>query len=303
MITTKQLRPHRFLTLRLFLSNLCGLLLAVLLLNNTANSATVDPKLLFLSDFETGNIQSPASNPDGWSEQSCYPYSFEVVTSPVRAGNYAIKIFLSQNDEYLCFGAVPPDLNWARAQIVKSDPSETKLTYHAGNWIGYSVFLPADFPPNAEVMLFEFWQSIIHAMKENGTEIIHDRWGATDTKTPDGTADLYTGTPSKGVWVDWIIYCYASWESDGVLKVWRNGNLVVNKNGPNCMRTFMGWTPPMFKLYKSNWLWHPTDYDELIVYFDEIRMVDGPDTQEYYDLVAPPPQVLAPTNVKASPAP
>ena len=169
MIPTKQLRPHRFLTLRLFLFNLCGLLLAVLMLNNTANSAD----LLFLGDFETGNIQSPSKNHDGWMEQACYSYSFEPVTSPVRAGTYAMKIFLSQNDSYSCWKPYSnePAVR-ARAQIYKD---EMKIQYRVGCWLGYSVFIPNDWPSDAEVMIFEYFKQATHSIKSDGTEEMRNR--------------------------------------------------------------------------------------------------------------------------------
>ena len=171
MIPTKQLRPHRFLTLRLFLSNLCGLLLAILLLNNTANSATVDPDLLFLGDFETGNIQSPASNHDGWTAQSCYSYNFDVVTSPVRAGKYACKIYLKKNAS-VCFpnGRV-------RAQLVKDTSGSMNLDVQVGRWFGFSVYYPDDWPATNYMSIMSVFGNLYQKVETNDTEIVSVRWG------------------------------------------------------------------------------------------------------------------------------
>ena len=297
MIPTKQLRPHRFLTLRSFLSNLCGLLLAVLLLNNTANSATVDPHLLFLSDFETGNIQGPAANPDGWTEQACYDYSFEAVTSPVRAGKHSMKIFLRKSDKYECFGCNGKETHKrARAQLYQDI---AKLQHRVGQWTGYSQFIPNDWPATGSVNACSYWGCISYLIDSDGRERWHSRWGTGTGDDPDGTEDVYVEPYTKGEWVDWVMYYYPSWESDGILKIWRNGNLVVNKNGANCIEGRIGWIPLMFKLYKWDWKWTKTSYDELTIYFDEIRVARGPDTQEYYNLVVPPSRSQwAPPQVK-----
>lgn len=254
---------------KLFLSFLIVLFLA---------TSSFAAELIFLSDFETGNIQCSTCDPDGWSKQACYSYNFDIVTSPVRAGNYALKIFLKQSDSYTCFGDLRP-----RAQIVKEDPDGMLLQHRQSRWVGYSRFLPDDWPTNEDTALFSFKFNTLSQTNTSGGIKWHVRWGSPG-QGQEGSSDVYNEPQTKGEWVDWIVYYYPSWEGDGILKVWRNGILVINESGANCVADRMGWSPLTFLVYKPSW---GAGSVELTVYFDEIRMANGPDTQEYYALVDP----------------
>jgi hypothetical protein len=107
--------------------------------------------------------------------------------------------------------------------------------------------------------------------------------------------DWNVGPVQKGVWVDWVIYGKWSYGSDGVLKVWKNGVLVVNNSGPN---TYNDQNQQFVELgiYKSWWgVKPPTTRQVLTAYFDEVKIGDQ---SLSYEEVAPK---AITTSIPASP--
>lgn len=100
-----------------------------------------------------------------------------------------------------------------------------------------------------------------------------------------GTKNYDFGPYGTGVWTDWVFHVKWSYQSDGLLEVWRDGRKVVTQKGPN---TFNDKGGPYFKMgmYKG---WQdperPGDaVTRRVLYHDEYRM--GSITATYDD-VAP----------------
>jgi hypothetical protein len=92
------------------------------------------------------------------------------------------------------------------------------------------------------------------------------------------------GPVIKGQWVDWVVYAKWSYNSDGVLKIWKNSNIVVDHRGPN---TYNDKNPQFFKFGIYNWWWSkhtPSPSDVLTAYYDEIKIGDK---NSSYENVAP----------------
>jgi len=109
---------------------------------------------------------------------------------------------------------------------------------------------------------------------------VQEHGGSTNVRN-----DWYAGNVEKGKWVDWVVYAKWSYRSDGVLKIWKDGKLVVERNGPNA---YNDQPPEILKwgVYNSWWNAHaPASTDKLITYVDEIRIGDA---NSSYAEVAPP---------------
>ncbi|NJL84321.1 MAG: hypothetical protein HC890_17890 [Chloroflexaceae bacterium] len=128
----------------------------------------------------------------------------------------------------------------------------------------------------------------------DGNWSIHRRWdGDKITRstrhqegvTGGGTETVEVGPYERGVWTDWVFQVKWAYDDQGQLKVWQNGQLVADRQGPNTFRDFI---MPYFKIgiYKPQWTSNParSHLDERTLYIDAIRIGNG---QATYEDVAP----------------
>ena len=126
---------------------------------------------------------------------------------------------------------------------------------------------------------------------DGGKWSLVNRWDAKRNtfesgKKVYGGAHRYDFGPYKtGVWTDWVFHVKWSYQADGILEIWKNGEKVVDQKGPNTFNDAKG---PYFKmgLYKG---WkdpdRPSDaVNKRVLYHDEFRMA-GADAS--YTDVAP----------------
>jgi hypothetical protein len=185
-------------------------------------------------------------------------------------------------------------------------------------WIGYSVYFPIDFVADVEGngdLVFQ-----IQAAPDPGEsyrspvlviQIDEDRWRVVsrwDTRDPsppgnnfEGSEDVYEEffVSDLGKWTDWVFHVKWSWQSDGLIEIWKNGILVGDRIGPNCSNDASG-PYPSLGIYK--WCWQndpPSPYcgitktDFRLVYHDEFR-IGGADSS-YEDVVPGGDQLPTPT--------
>ncbi|OWY64767.1 hypothetical protein B7486_45510 [cyanobacterium TDX16] len=225
--------------------------------------------LVFLSDFESGYSE--------WGTEFHYEYSAQLVNSPVRAGKQAVKFLLKKEDTRidgvkraeLRLGEVPPD-------------SEI--------WYGFSVFLPSDYQqdPSSEIIaqwhdlpdknLGETWKSpALSLSTKDGRFILNRKWDSKRvTVVPEGKETIDLGLYQTGKWTDFVFHVKWSSNSNGRLKVWQDGKLVVRRNGPNNYNDARG---PYLKIgiYKGDWKNYPdkSTVSERELYYDEVRVGDA----------------------------
>ncbi len=240
--------------------------------------------IIWEGDFEEGDLT-------GFYWHNNAP---EVVSAPepVRAGTYAMRSYLHRYES---------EYKYRTEAIVGLDqtaPPDTRLeyTFDIGSeyWIGISIFVPTEMLGDVEglsdvVMQIqacpdegEDWRSPVFAIEVDGDNWrIYSRW---DTRSTTPAGNSFTGenvvydepiASSVGTWTDWVIHVVWSYESDGLLQVWRDGDMVVDRTGPNCSNDERG-PHPAFGVYK--WPWRDdsaeTDSDWRLVYHDEFRIGD-----------------------------
>ena len=263
-------------------------------------------KIIFQADFESGSIdleqmypfseyrrtddvRGQESNLERWKS-----FGNGVVSNPVRSGNYAVKFKLDYD----------PEKVYVKHQLNTEDIGMFKLSNEY--WIGFSVFFPsnweADVLDNQELVLQfhgipdlslgEPYRPPPLALDIRGDKLRWvSRWDPKplsigSTPYPDGGREIvWEEDITKGKWIDFVMNIRWSYESDGFLKIWKDGTPVVDRVGPNAYNDKGGTNGPLFGIYK--WLWQkeePSRIFQRIVYHDEVRVGDSSSS---YDEVAP----------------
>lgn len=238
--------------------------------------------LLFHSDFDGQDLE-------GWQVSGNPP---AVVHGAARAGAGAMRTSLDRNRD-----------RFPNRTEIQGPKAEIGEEY----WYGFSILLPEDYVPDRvwEIVaqwqgvpdsdLGEKWRNPVLALSTTGGRWSWvSRWDAkrntfeTGKREYGGVHEYDLGDYAKGVWTDWVVHVRWSYGPEGFLNIWKNGQLVVDQNGPNAFNDAQG---PFFKmgLYKG-WNDPKAAGDAVaarVLYHDEFRM-GGADAT--YDDVAPGPR-------------
>lgn len=236
-------------------------------------------EMVHAGDMETGDFIQ-------WNTKELpKPHSAAVVASPTREGGSALMINLYRGDAPGRERAeVMPDAWQAYPNFINEfKPGEEY-------WYTFSVLLPSDwvidddneiifqFHSRPDFHLGETWgrhPPLALAIKGSEWELIN-RGDARKVLPKDTAPQLYQrltlGTIAPGVWTDWAFQVKWSYGPDGILQVWKDGQLVASHYGPNTFNDDKG---PYLKLgiYKFTWNRRPTLTDHRVIYFDSLRIV------------------------------
>ena len=241
-------------------------------------SAGRDASLMFVGDFERGGLE-----PYGDKQWEHTVRKLEMVTSPVRHGERALKITLDRDQH--------KDMKGNRTDVW-IDGMSRKFQMGGEYWYGFSTRFPASWAPDTQSELFAQWVGWRKggpslAIYVYGDEYcLKKRWGA-------GAKDyerLWVGkiTPDRGKWTDWVFHVKWSAGADGFVEAWKDGEKVVSHRGRTCAPGKFG---PYFKFGVYKWPWKkppsetPSTRTRRTLYIDEIRIGDKTAT---YEKVAPP---------------
>ena len=230
--------------------------------------------LTFEGDFETGDL--------GYFDTNGIPPT--VTSSLSRAGTYAME-------------------SWIEPGEIRSEVEGPWANVGEEYWYGFSIFLPEDFivNDNWEILaqwhgypdfdIGEDWRCPVMALLTSNPNYTSS-WGKWtlnlryDSKenTIVGGKEVYEGENTfelgaweTGVWTDWVFHVRWSYESDGLLEIWKNGVKILYYKGPNAFNDAEG---PYFKMG----IYTADVPCARIVYHDEFRMADANST---YEDVAP----------------
>ena len=259
--------------------------------------------ILFHSGFEDGDLQG------------FYWYQNEpkAVSSghPVRDGIYSMRSYLHHYDSQHSY----------RTMVIVNDDdqkppdsSTTPFRFTIGNeyWIGLSIYLQSDWVDDVDHCGDLIWQfqaspddgepyrsPVLAIFVDQDQYELMSKWDSRSF-SPDNTwtggKTLWSGplAPDKGRWVDWVINIKWSWQSDGYIKVWKDGQVIAERSGPNCSNDDRG-PYTSFGVYK--WPWKPGNEgkypesltDDRLVYYDEFRIGDA---DANYEDVAPGGEII-----------
>lgn len=239
--------------------------------NIASSPISPTPKLLFTDTFSNGISGE-------WDREASRSYSIQTDSSG-RSGN-AVRFELRRSD---------PDVHGSKRSELALNP----IPANSEMWYGFSAKLAPDWkddPSSFEIVaqwheipdwnLGEDWRSPPLSLSVRGGNIwrISNRWDTkalTINNTPEGTANLWEGKYEPGKWVDWVFHVKWSHRTDGLIQVWKNGQQIVNRTGPN---TYNDQTGPYFKMgiYKPDWKYKPSasTVDTRVISFDEVKIGD-----------------------------
>ena len=229
-----------------------------------------------------------------------------IVGSPTRAGTGAVR----QTIQFGWNGN--RDSN--RCEIQGHRQKEPRIGQHKGffqrfdeAWIGFSIHLPSaswGSDHKSKEIVFQ-----LHGSADAGepsrspplslkvdlgsTECYWQiRWdsnrvskSAQPSGPGAGEVRLWQGPIEKDQWTDWVIHAVWDYAEDGIgfIEIWRNGEKVGTRNGPNIFNDEIGMRGPIFGLYKWDWRTGPSDVTERVIIHDEFRCGDATASFEAVD--------------------
>ena len=212
------------------------------------------------------DFYSPGTEEDWTSEFSANrPYNVRSVPAPTRSGAEALRMearYGERDDD----GSYHSEIEKEAA----GRPGETR-------WYGFSTYVPASWVDSEQVTVTAQWWSHSRANPPLSLRIQDDQWLILQRWTTgrEGTMRQVVGPVRKGTWTDWVFQ--VSWSSgDGFVKVWRDGEVVFERRGPNIYPITRSLR---FKLGVYVWPWKdappaPETSSPRILYHDEIRIGD-----------------------------
>jgi Polysaccharide lyase len=212
-----------------------------------------------------------------------------VTTKYAREGKYSMESYVNR---------LTSTSSFRTEATLKTNP---KMEFNKDYWYGYSIYLPYgwEVPDKFELL------TQIHYTPDSGTPGsppfgIYSGTGSWKVSNTNHLGEkkewlLNSVYEDVGKWTDWVIHFKPSYESQGVLEVWKDGLLVATRYGSNTMQNKVG---PYFKMgLYVGWKDRTCCNDkspEKRVYHDALRIASGP-TATYSD--------VAPRNAATTPTP
>lgn len=198
--------------------------------------------VLFCDDFESGALNGRKWNVSGNSPT--------IASSPARGGTKSMKSYLNRATSPKSF----------RTEV--SSGGHVDILPGGEYWYAFSVYLPSDYATDNIWEMVAQWHNVPDQSKgeatdlnpplslnsANGEWMISTIWDSrilTLKSSYEGKERFYLGPYKKGVWTDWVFHMKWSPFSDGLLQVWQDGKLVVNKKGGLAFNDVVG---PYMKL-------------------------------------------------------
>ena len=242
--------------------------------------------ILFYEDFEDAIVWGK-----DWGRSGAHG-SQGLTTKQVRHGSKSYKFSLTRlnSGDY-------------REELVlwnKFNSGSSNFTIGKEYWIGFSIFFPDGYhsPVRYEYVVHHQYHGvpdksptcgnepyrnpILNISTKNGDWLSGNIWDSRQC-TPglgyyEGNNRKNHGAFSTGQWYDFIINIKWSYESNGFLKIWKNGTLVTDLTGPNCFNDDKG---PYMKIG----IYSQLDQNQtMTIYYDELRIGDS---NSSYSEVAP----------------
>lgn len=262
-----------------------------------AFSRPSNDKLVFSEDFEDADLSkwgkelAPQYKDKKLTQpgkEICCQHSAAIVTSPTQSGDRVAKFTLYKND---------PEVATSRRSELRLNAVANRSEY----WYGFSNYLPSSFVKDRSMEIVAQWNAKpdrnlgedwrspqLYLKTENGRWKIVRRWDSkplTTNNTPEDKETIDLGAYQTGVWNKWVFHVKWSYQSDGLVEVWKNGKLVLRKTGPNTYNDKVG-PFQKFGIYKPDWKYRPhrSKIATRVIYYDNIRM--GKANASYQD-VAP----------------
>lgn len=254
-------------------------------------------EVLLRGDFETGGSFPPAgATVNGFNRHGYFSDTLEIANGPRRGGAYGIKFKIKKADPWGVNGA--PKM--PRAQLYRDSGAGREFVIGKVYWVGLSMYIPKDWvnDPSPEEILDwhmradpgeQSASSPIRMWIKDDKMLLKVSWDSRRIWSPpmEGNEQIWSDKLEKGKWLDFVFKLRFSYKHDGqgLTMVWKDGNLIANRIGPNAYNDIEG-RYLKFGLYKWEWIKNPANSitTQRELYFDEIRIGDA---NASYDDVKP----------------
>ena len=161
--------------------------------------------------------------------------------------------------------------NQKRAEVVIKGANKS-MDFEKDYWFGFSVYIPSNWqtPAGFEIP-FQ-----IHEPDGNTrpTVALYTGSGTWKIKTEGAGFSkeeqfLNPVSADRGKWVDFVVQYRPSYKGTGIIKIWKDKNLVYTRTG-NTAGNYVGGTYAKFGIYKG------ALPDNNVLYHDEIRITSNP---------------------------
>ena len=275
-----------------------------------------DAELVFVADFESGEIQAAEVSPDGLAIQPspsqdglANDYKAKVVGAgddwhgaivpTPYAGTKCVALYLNRADWDGTNRPIPEDVK-PRSQLTKSNRF-LPILQGVDWWIGGALYIPKDLfdeetEANNEGVRLQLHGSGDFANKSPPLSLVQTNNGLQwkvitgDTKSPP-LINSYEWTQNPIItdaWMPFAIYIRPSATDTGQLEIWHGDEKVVERlDQPNCYT--MGnpaSTDPLYfclNVYNAKLVSQPSSVNKAGIYFDEIRIARGKNARRLVD--------------------
>ena len=241
------------------------LLLALFILSLSITNAQVTTYRLY---DKPGNIQSAS------------PQSVELSRFVLFNGRPTICFTLNKSDKTVYDGK--------RSEVFF--PAEKTLPVE--RWYAFNIWLPNSFVVDNLPEIVAQWHATpdfdlgedyrsppIAIMIQNGTWQLDTRWASNAVNTNNSVSGRIVtdlGKVENEKWTQWIFHIVFSYKDDGLIELWKNGQKVYTKKGPNYYNDKIG---PYLKFGIYKWDWLKTDIktvtDKRVLYFGDVKLGDN----------------------------
>jgi hypothetical protein len=219
--------------------------------------------ILYLLDFEDSD-----PFPSFLTKQTTTPYALQIVENPVYHGKKAARFELRDTD--------PENNNGTRSEIAFPGPDNKD---NPERWYAFAVYFPKEgYDPDSSYEVISQWHqggktspSLCITVKNNDLRLrISPRIKSKKV--------IEMGPIEKNVWQYYVIHVKHSAGTDGLVEIWRNGDLVVKYEGANMYDLNSGnFHTPNWKLGIYKWAWNgslTTNTNKRVIYFDDIKLAN-----------------------------
>lgn len=231
------------------------------------------PNLLF---EETVEGATPFANAHSW-EVGDWDYALNFVNGPAFQGNRSVRFEIRDDQPLVHDGK--------RSEITVVKGSEGHIT--PNTWYSFSIYFPLDYAYDDEPEVLNQWYQ--NGSPSTSLRGLKDRIVFICGNTTESRKTYDVGPINKGSWSEFVFHFIHSYESNGLVEIWRDGVKILTLNGGNMYNDVL----PKWKigLYKSAFKYGISDVTQRVVYFDNVRV--GNANASYNEMtsgaVQPPP--------------
>jgi hypothetical protein len=203
-------------------------------------------------------------------------YSFSVVSTPVYKGIKVARFELRDSTAMVSQGT--------RAEVTIVRDSVKKEM-----WYSFAALFPADeYAIDSEKEIISQWhqandEHLNEKSQSPASQLVvsNDRFvfdtGYNDAPVSNGVIlesrkKIDLGEVTKDTWHEFVFHFIHSYQADGLVEIWHNGELVATVNGGNMYNNV---SMPKWKIGIYKWKWNgngTTDTHKRVLYFDNIKV-------------------------------